>query len=359
MDLFETIRSPMARLLLVIFRKGRQAIPSDHKKIFATLFFIIFSTITGVGIVVPLLPIYAHDLGATGFYVAMIFGSFSISRVVLLPYFGWLSDQKGRKPFILAGLIFYTLISMAFVFSDTVEGLIAIRFIQGAGSAMIMPVVQAYVGEITPRGSEGYAMGLFNLSMFLSLSLGPLMGGVITDIWNMNAAFVCMGLLSFVGVLLCVILLPPLSEERLRSGHQSLQIPWSLVIRDMELFGLFSFRFAYTACIGAIWSFLPLFGAQMFGRSGAGIGLLVTLGVFISGLLQVPMGYAADRICRQAMAVLGGVIVTASMGWIYFSASFFDLVAAVSCSGWAAGLLCRRSQHWLWSMENKKEPWGR
>ncbi len=79
-------------------------------------FFIIFSTITGVGIVVPLLPIYAHDLGATGFYVAMIFGSFSISRVVLLPYFGWLSDQKGRKPFILAGLIFYTLISMAFVF---------------------------------------------------------------------------------------------------------------------------------------------------------------------------------------------------------------------------------------------------
>ncbi len=147
-----------------------------------------------------------------------------------------------------------------------------------------------------------------------------------------------MGLLSFVGVLLCVILLPPLSEERLRSGHQSLQIPWSLVIRDMELFGLFSFRFAYTACIGAIWSFLPLFGAQMFGRSGAGIGLLVTLGVFISGLLQVPMGYAADRICRQAMAVLGGVIVTASMGWIYFSASFFDLVAAVSLFGVGGGI---------------------
>ena len=255
MDLFETIRAPMVRLSLTIFRKGSQAIPSDHKGIFATLFFIIFSTITGVGIVVPLLPIYAHDLGATGFYVAMIFGSFSISRVFLLPYFGRLSDQKGRKPFILAGLIFYTLISIAFIFSDTVKGLIVIRFIQGAGSAMIMPVVQAYVAEITPKGSEGYAMGLFNLSMFLSLSLGPVMGGVINDIWNMDAAFVCMGLLSFVGVLLCLILLPPLSEERLRSGHQPLQVPWALVIRDIELFGLFSFRFAYTACIGAIWSF--------------------------------------------------------------------------------------------------------
>jgi len=338
MDLFETIRAPMLRFSATVFRRGRQVIPSEHKGIFATLFFIIFSTITGVGIVVPLLPIYAHDLGATGFYVAMIFGSFSISRVFLLPWFGRLSDQKGRKPFILAGLISYTLISLAFVFSDTVEGLIVIRFIQGAGSAMIMPVVQAYVGEITPKGSEGYAMGLFNLSMFLSLSLGPLMGGVIHDIWTMDAAFVCMGLLSFVGVLLCVILLPPLSEERLRSGHQPLQIPWSLVIRDRELFGLFSFRFAYTACIGAIWSFLPLFGAQMFGRSGAGIGLLVTLGVFISGMLQLPMGYAADRISRPAMTVLGGIIVTVSMGWIYFAVSFFDLIAAVSLFGVGGGI---------------------
>jgi MFS family permease len=338
MDLFETIRAPMVRLSLTLFRKGSQAIPSDHKGIFATLFFIIFSTVTGVGIVVPLLPIYAHDLGATGFYVAMIFGSFSISKVFLLPYFGRMSDLKGRKPFILAGLIFYTLISFAFIFSDTVKGLIVIRFIQGAGSAMIMPVVLAYVGEITPKGSEGYAMGLFNLSMFLSMSLGPFMGGVITDIWNMNASFVCMGLLSFVGVLLCVWLLPPLSEERLRSGHQPLQVPWALVIRDMELFGLFSFRFAYAACIGAIWSFLPLFGAQMFGQSGARIGLLVTTGVFISGALQLPMGYAADRISRQAMVVFGGIIATAGMVWIYFAASFFDLLAAVSLFGVGGGI---------------------
>ncbi len=338
MDLFETIRAPMVRLSATIFRKGSQAIPSDHKGIFATLFFIIFSTVTGVGIVVPLLPIYAHDLGATGIYVAMIFGSFSISRVFLLPYFGRLSDQKGRKPFILAGLISYSLVSIAFIFADTVEGLIVIRFIQGAGSAMVMPVVQAYVGEITPKGSEGYAMGLFNLSMFLSLSLGPLMGGVIHDIWTMDAAFVCMGLLSFIGVLLCVKLLPPLSEERLRSGHQALQIPWALVIKDMELFGLFSFRYAYTACIGAIWCFLPLFAAQLFGQSGARIGLLVTLGVFISGILQLPMGYAADRISRQAMVVFGGVIATAGMVWIYFAVSFFDLLAAVSLFGVGGGI---------------------
>ncbi|MBW2584501.1 MAG: MFS transporter, partial [Deltaproteobacteria bacterium] len=68
------------------------------KKIFGTLFFSIFATVTGVGIVVPLLPIYAHDLGASGLYIGLIFGAFSMSRTVFLPWFGRLSDIKGRKP---------------------------------------------------------------------------------------------------------------------------------------------------------------------------------------------------------------------------------------------------------------------
>ena len=49
------------------------------KKIFGTLFFSIFGTVTGVGIVVPLLPVYAHGLGATGLYIALIFGAFITS----------------------------------------------------------------------------------------------------------------------------------------------------------------------------------------------------------------------------------------------------------------------------------------
>ncbi|MGD8448408.1 MAG: MFS transporter, partial [Desulfobacterales bacterium] len=67
-----------------------------NKKIFSVLFFSIFGAVTGVGIVVPLLPVYAHDLGASGLYIGLIFGSFSLSRSFLLPYFGRYSDKKGR-----------------------------------------------------------------------------------------------------------------------------------------------------------------------------------------------------------------------------------------------------------------------
>ena len=156
-------------------------------KIFGTLFFSMFATITGVGIVVPLLPVYAHDLGATGFYVAMIFGAFSLSRTIFLPYFGRLSDLSGRKPFIVSGLLAYVLISFAFIFFNSVGGLIVLRLIQGIASAMIMPVVQAYVGEICPKGKEGLIMGIFNTSLFLGLSLGPLIGGVLNDHVNLES----------------------------------------------------------------------------------------------------------------------------------------------------------------------------
>jgi len=52
----------------------------SEKRIFITLFFAIFNAILGVGIVIPLLPVYAKNLGASGLYISMIFGSFSLSR---------------------------------------------------------------------------------------------------------------------------------------------------------------------------------------------------------------------------------------------------------------------------------------
>jgi MFS family permease len=294
------------------------------KRIFGTLFFSLFVTVTGVGIVVPLLPVYARNLGADGLYIGLIFAAFSLSRSFLLPYFGRQSDRRGRKPFIITGLFAYTLVSAAFTLVVNVEGLILIRFLQGIASAMIMPVVQAYVGDITPIGTEGLTMGLFNTSVFLGLSIGPLLGGMIRDNFDLDAAFLSMGILAAFGFALSCLLLPPRGRERVTS--RALSPPaWSHILMDPEIGSLFLFRFTYTACIGVVWGFLPILADGEFSLSSAGIGLLVMLGVFTSGVIHIPMGYLADRTNRETMVIVGGLLVCGSMLYLYWSRDFWDL----------------------------------
>jgi MFS transporter, DHA1 family, multidrug resistance protein len=307
------------------------------RRVFCTLFFALFTTITGVGIVVPLLPVYAHDLGARGLYIALIFSAFSLSRTCFLPLFGKASDKKGRKPFIIIGLLAYTFISLAFILSENVETLIVIRFVQGIASAMIMPVTQAYVGDITPAGSEGFSMGVFNISVFLGLSIGPLAGGFINDHYSLNAAFACMGFFAFIAFALALIFLPPIEHERKRS-QERVPATWNILLRDRNITGLIFFRFAYTACIGIIWSFLPVFAESEFSLTSSSIGILVMLGVFISGLLQTPMGYLSDRFNRKTMGVLGGLLTcyaTLSLGW---AEGFHDMFLANVLFGLGGGI---------------------
>ncbi len=307
------------------------------KRIFATLFLSIFATVTGVGIVVPLLPVYARDLGASGLYIGLIFGAFALSRTVFLPYFGRLSDRKGRKPFIVVGLLCYSLISGAFIWSSSVESLIFLRFVQGIASAMIMPVAQAYVGDITPAGREGFAMGLFNLSIFCGLSIGPLVGGALKDWIDLDAAFAAMGVLAMVGFLLSLLFLPPRGQESAATRSVA-PLAWRRLVTDRVIAGLFCYRFAYTAAIGIIWGFLPVFADMEFSLSSSSIGVLVMLGVLVSGLMQTPMGWLADRLNRTAMVAAGGLIASAAVFLFQQSGGFGDLFAASVVFGIGGGI---------------------
>jgi len=116
----------------------------------------------GSGIVVPLLPLYAESLEASGLWLGLIFAAFPLSRTLATPVFGRLSDRKGRKLFISIGLLTYAIISFGFIYTNTVSQLVLMRFLHGLAGALILPVAQAYVGDISPPGEEGKWMGYAN-----------------------------------------------------------------------------------------------------------------------------------------------------------------------------------------------------
>ncbi|MGD1968582.1 MAG: MFS transporter [Desulfobacterales bacterium] len=310
---------------------------TGDKKIFVTLFFSIFATVTGVGIVIPLLPVYAYELGAGGFYIGMIFGSFSLARTFFLPYFGRLSDRKGRKPLIVPALLAYAAISMGFIVFKDIHALIALRFFQGIASAMLMPIIQAYIGDITPPGNEGFTMGLFNMSMFCGLSIGPFLGGFIHDYFSLQTSFACMGLLALIGFFLSLFLLPPTHSEKYLSSGKS-PVDWKRLLSERDIVSIFLFRYAHILCIGIIWTFLPLYAKIKYNASSSAIGTLIMLGVLVSGILHVPMGYLADKINKRWMVVFGGLIVAGAIFSFQWAPNFTGLIWASIFLGIGGGI---------------------
>ena len=77
----------------------------QYQQIFNVLFISIFAAMMGLGIVSPIMPVFAEDLGASGIWLGIIFSGFSLSRGVFMPIVGNLSDKNGRKKYIVTGLL--------------------------------------------------------------------------------------------------------------------------------------------------------------------------------------------------------------------------------------------------------------
>ncbi|MBW1704885.1 MAG: MFS transporter [Deltaproteobacteria bacterium] len=312
---------------------------SINLKIFNTLFLAVFVTAMGAGLVAPLLPVYAHELGAGAFQIGLVFGAFSLTRSIFVPYFGKLSDRKGKKPLLTTGLFIYFFLSLIYTTSKSVEALIALRLGQGFASAMILPVAQAYVGMITPSHKEGRIMGLFNISLYGGLSLGPLLGGVVTDWYNIQISFLSMGALVLFGFLICLFFLPRETRSGIEASVSSKKaMSYLELIKTPSVFSLFAFRTCFTTCIGITWTFLPFLASTSMGLSSSAIGVLVMVNVFIAGLFQAPMGYLADRFSKKILVTAGGIIAVVSILYINRASSFGELVLANGFLGLAGGI---------------------
>jgi len=294
------------------------------KRVFPVLALAIFSSMLGAGIVVPLLPLYAESMGATGLSLGFIFAGFSISRTIFTPVFGRLSDRKGRKLFLVIGLFAYALISFTFVLADNVYQLVLIRVVHGVTGAMILPIAQAYIGDLSPEGEEGKWMGYSNAAFFSGFGFGPLMGGVLTTQWGMDLAFITMGVLNLLAFAIAVILLP-------RSDVKKMAATPPLSFLDMRrsgnMVGLFSFRLAVALGRSSFFTFLPLFAAMRLGLPENFIGILISVHVLLISLLGVLGGKVADIFNRRALVIIGCLVIFTYLLLIPLSPGFWPLMA--------------------------------
>ncbi|MGI9538179.1 MAG: MFS transporter, partial [Desulfocapsaceae bacterium] len=167
------------------------------RQILITLLLSVFIALLGIGIIIPVMPVFATELGANGLALGMIIAAFSVSRGLLQPVVGNLSDRWGRKGFLVTGLFVYGLVGLLIPQAGSILNLLLIRAFQGVGSAMIVPIGMAYMSVLAPPGQEGRYQSYLNIAIFCGIGCGPVIGGIVSDLLGFKSVFYVMAALSF------------------------------------------------------------------------------------------------------------------------------------------------------------------
>jgi len=261
---------------------------------------------TGLGIIWPLVPVYAVQLGAGGLQIGIIIASFNLARTLSNPLAGRLSDRWGRKPFIAAGLLLYALVSVFYVMATRVEALILVRFLHGFTSVLVGPVAMALAADIAPPNRLGRYMGTLNMAVMLGLGAGPVLGGIIRDLFGMAAAFYTMGGLALVTFLGVAAFLPG-TDRSAKSVTPKPAAAFKSLLSHRAVQGIFLLRFFVAAGQGSVYTFLPLLALDLQ-LSSSQVGIILGSNIFLIALLQRVCGDLADRLNPTHMIIVGTFI---------------------------------------------------
>ncbi len=297
-----------------------------EKRTLVTLLLALFIAFLGAGIIAPIIPIYAVDLGATGLTLGLMIAAFSITQGALQPVVGNLSDRKGRKRFLVAGLSIYAVVGLTYTLASSVEHLVLIRLFHGVGSAMITPIVMAYIGDLAPQGQEGKYMGMLNIAIFAGFGGGPILGGVFRDMSGINSAFYTMSALTAASLGLILALLPPGRSGREVQSAPGLLTTLRRMLRNSRVIGILLPRIGTMIVMIPTLGFLPILMDRLMGATGIEIGIVISTRTIVNAGLQIPFGRIADRHNKVALILTGCLIASACVFLIPSATDLMQLV---------------------------------
>lgn len=152
--------------------------------VLASLLEIIDASIVNVAI-----PTMMGSLGATLEDISMVVTGYAIANAIVLPLAGWLGDRIGRRRYYLGAITAFTLTSVACGLAPNLLTLTIFRILQGLAGGALLPTSQALIYEQFPKEKAGMAGAIFGMSVMIGPTLGPTMGGYLTDNFGWRSIF--------------------------------------------------------------------------------------------------------------------------------------------------------------------------
>ncbi|MCW3981192.1 MAG: MFS transporter [Candidatus Bathyarchaeota archaeon] len=336
-----------------------QAFTSDLKLLtrYTQLFplcFAVFVSMLGFGLVMPLLPIYARNFGATGAELGLLTASFAVARIITTFPGGMLADWAGRKIPVVLGLLAYSVVMTLYGFSEDVNQLILLRGLQGLASGIVWPVLSTMVADIAAPEDRSKAIGLYEMMWFLGSVVGPGLGGVLAGAFTVATPFFVCGTLAFASMILVAFTVketmrnhkkpenkPAKSHSEKDSNSTLADEGGSFLVNSVSALTPYPKIFVGLCVVGLLISFshsliqpvLSVFANEELGISVVDVGLLFTAMGIVTLVTTLPLGTAADRTGRKITLVTGILFTAFSAVLITVSGSFWPLLLVMMMRG--------------------------
>jgi DHA1 family multidrug resistance protein-like MFS transporter len=272
----------------------------------------IFVSGTGIGSLLPILPLYLRERGASYGLVGVIVGAALVAQAIGQWPAGLLAERVGAKAMMIGGLVVAAAASVTFIIPLPIGWLVVLRVVQGLGFAAVIPAQLAAVADVVPRASLGRAYGWVSGAQQAGFIGGPAIGGFLAVFGRWTVFAVTGAALLAAAAVIAVTLrtsprvhadtIPRFTMSGPSRAKSAVIAVATLSIGLGLLIGIYD----------VIWSLYM----RTRGASDPVVGLSFTL-FALPLLVATPLaGWSSDRWDRRWLAV-GSVVLGALMGPIY------------------------------------------
>jgi DHA1 family tetracycline resistance protein-like MFS transporter len=304
---------------------------------------ILFVNVTGYGLILPLLPFFADNLGAGPLVVGLFISTFHLFAMIAGPFLGEFSDRFGRKPILLVStagtVIGFLLLGVA----QTLPILFLARIIDGI-SAGNSSTARAVIADITPKESRVSRLGFTFAAESLGLITGPLIGGTFAQYGFTVSAYIAAAIAALAFLLTLLVLPETRDFSQGRTGtKKKVGLDLSGIFKALQAAGIRNYIFVVFIVqflIMVMWGTLALYGKAIFGFTGKEMGYISAFAATVGIFSQTVLLNALLRFLKEkAILVFGLSSMGLGMTLLGMSNSVSSLLSGVGLMAMSFNIL--------------------
>ena len=280
------------------------------------LFAVVVVDLIGFGIVMPVLPFWARELGADATTLGLLQSSYAAAQLVFAPVWGRLSDRVGRRPVLLATIAGTALALLGLGLARSLPWLFAARILAGAFAANVS-VASAYIADVTPASERTRWMGMLGASFGVGFVLGPALGGLLAPYGAAVPMLAAAGLaaLNFVFALVRLV-------EPERHGAREGEGGRFAVLRDPVVRRIVLTNLAFSLAVTQLETLFAFFMLDRFGWNARDVAfLLVAMALVMGGIQGGAMRALSARFAERTLVIAGSSLLALGLVGVPLPAS--------------------------------------